>query len=287
MRIIDTHCHAGHNWFEPVETLLFEMNSNGVSEAVLIQHGGTYDNDYLFECAERFPGRFKVVVLLDPDDPDQPGTLTKLAKRGAAGVRLYPQSRVKGRDALATWKKAGELGLAVSCLGQTDMFASDEFHSLVKECSKTQIVVEHLAGAKPTTMPGDRQFRKALELARLPNTTIKVPGLGEFTARPPRLAPRLRFGEVQPLFEMAYEAFGPRRMMWGSDFPPSAGREGYRNTLEGVRTHPAFSRGDDLEWVLGKTAARVWGFDKRTPAGERTTGRAGGGRASGRRTRSR
>ena len=52
MQIIDTHCHAGRNWFEPIETLLFQMDSNGVDGAVLIQHGGTYDNDYLFECAE-------------------------------------------------------------------------------------------------------------------------------------------------------------------------------------------------------------------------------------------
>ena len=60
---------------------------------------------------------------------------------------------------------------------------------------------------------------------------------------------------------MAYEAFGPDRMMWGSDYPPSAGREGYRNTLEGVRNHPAFANDDDIDWVLGKTAARIWKFD--------------------------
>jgi L-fuconolactonase len=262
VRIIDTHCHAGHNWFEPVETLLFEMNSNDVSEAVLIQHGGTYDNDYLFECAERFPGRFKVTVLVDPEDPDQPGTLAKLAKRGAAGIRLYPQSRAAGKDPLATWKKAGDLGVVVSCLGGTELFAADEFHATVKACPGTTIVVEHLAGAKPTTMPDDPQFRKALELARLPNTYIKIPGLGEFTPRPPRLAPRLNFGKVQPLIEKVYEAWGPRRMMWGSDFPPVAGREGYRNALDGLRNHPALKNGDDGEWVLGKSAAKVWGFDK-------------------------
>ena len=46
--IIDTHCHAGKNWFLPIESLEFEMNQAGVDAAVLIQHGGTYDNDYLF-----------------------------------------------------------------------------------------------------------------------------------------------------------------------------------------------------------------------------------------------
>lgn len=260
MRTIDTHCHAGLNWFEPVETLLFEMNSNGVSEAVLIQHGGTYDNDYLFECGETYPGRFKVVVLVDPEDRDQPGALAKLAKRGAAGIRLYPQSRARGGDPLATWKKAADLGVIVSCMGSVEQLATDEFHSLVKACSGTTIVVEHLAGAKPTTMPDDGLFKKALKLADLPNTYVKVPGLGEFTPRPPRLAPHLKFDKIQPLIEMVYGAWGPQRMMWGSDFPPVAGREGYRNALEGVRRHPSFSKSGDLEWVLGKTAAQVWGF---------------------------
>ena len=100
----------------------------------------------------------------------------------------------------------------------------------------------------------------ALALSNLPNTYVKVPGLGEFTGRPPRLAPEFRFDNVSPLIEMVRDTFGVRRMMWGSDFPPSAGREGYGNTLEGVRTYPAWADSDEVEWVMGKTAVGVWGF---------------------------
>ena len=39
MRIVDTHTHAGINWFEPVELLIHQMNLNDVEKAVLIQHG--------------------------------------------------------------------------------------------------------------------------------------------------------------------------------------------------------------------------------------------------------
>lgn len=56
------------------------------------------------------------------------------------------------------------------------------------------------------------------------------------------------------------DAFGPERMMWGSDWPPSAGREGYANTLRGVMEHPAFKGDGELEQVMGLTAKRVWGF---------------------------
>ena len=260
--IIDTHCHAGQNWFLPIESLEFEMNRAGVDAAVLIQHGGTYDNNYLFQEAAKRGGRFKVVVLVDPKHPDPLGKLEQLAGQGAAGVRIAPDGQF---DALSSvtemWRKAGELGLVVSSLGDDRLFASSGFKTIVDDCPDTQVVIEHLAGVGISDPPYT-YFESALASAERPNTTIKVPGLGEITPRPPILLPEFTFDEIPPLFEIAMEAFGPDRMMWGSDFPPSAGREGYANTLAGVRSHPAFANGDDLDWILGKTAARVWGFDR-------------------------
>jgi hypothetical protein len=37
MMIVDTHCHALPHWFEPVETLLHQMNANGVEKATLVK----------------------------------------------------------------------------------------------------------------------------------------------------------------------------------------------------------------------------------------------------------
>lgn len=261
MVIIDTHCHAGGNWFEPIEVLEFQMNRCGVDAAVLIQHGGTYGNDYLFEEAAKRSDRFKVVVLIDPESDDPLGDLSRMAEQGAAGVRIYPGQPFKTKHPHDIWRKAGELGMVVSSLGKADQFASDEFKQMLDACPDTPVVIEHLAGVG-IAEPPYAAFESALECASRPITTIKVPGLGEITRRPPRLLPDFRFDDVPPLFEMAKDAFGAQRMMWGSDFPPSAGREGYQNTLEGVRSHPAFASADDVEWVLGKTAARVWGFDK-------------------------
>ncbi|HIF71483.1 MAG TPA: amidohydrolase [Dehalococcoidia bacterium] len=259
--IIDTHCHAGQNWFLPIESLEFEMNQAGVDGAVLIQHGGTYDNNYLFDEAGKRGDRFKVVVLVDPSDTDPLGTLEKLAEQGAAGVRIAPDETYNALSGVTDiWRKAGELGLVVSSLGNAKRFSADSFKKIIDDCPDTQIVIEHLAGVGMADPPY-ADYVSALECAQRPNTTIKVPGLGEITCRPPILLPNFRFNNIPPLFEMAYDAFGADRMMWGSDYPPAAGREGYGNTLEGVRTHPAFSNGDDIDWVLGKTAARVWGFD--------------------------
>ncbi|MGH2542551.1 MAG: amidohydrolase family protein, partial [Ardenticatenaceae bacterium] len=216
---------------------------------------------YLFECARRFPGRFAVVVIVDTDRPDAPQALEHWAKEGAAGVRLGPTVRSPGSDPLAIWRKAAELGLVVSSLGSVNDFASDEFASLVSKLPNLPIIVEHLAGVGQNAEPPYATYKKALALANYPNTYVKVPGLGEISVRPPVLKPNFQFDHTPPLFEMACDAFGPRRMMWGSDFPPSAGREGYRNALRGVKEHPAFKNGDDLEWVMGKTALSVFKFD--------------------------
>ena len=70
MEIVDTHTHAGINWFEPMELLLHQMNLNNVAKAVLIQPRrpltGGYGHTDLFSSAwTYFPGRFVVVVIVD------------------------------------------------------------------------------------------------------------------------------------------------------------------------------------------------------------------------------
>ena len=268
MITVDAHCHAGTNWFEPVEMILHQMNLNGVQRAVLIQHGGNYDNRYLLECVQRFPGRFSAVVGVDPGQPDAPATLEGLAKEeGVVGLRLRPAERSPDPDPLALWRKAAELGLPVSCFAiNADHIAAPEFRALVEEVPNCTIVLEHLAGIYRSVSPESAtapytSYRAALTLATHSNLYIKFGGLGEFCTRSPRLVPQFGFAEVPPLIEMAYEAFGPRRMMWGSDFPPVGGREGYRNALQGTLEHPAFSSQEDREWVFGQTALAVWGLE--------------------------
>ena len=266
MIVVDTHCHVATNWFEPVEMMLYQMNLNSVEKAVLIQHGGNYDNRYLLECVRRFPGRFAAVVGVDPSQPDAPATLDRLAQeKEVVGVRLRPTARSTSDDSLAIWRKAGELGLVISCFAvDVGDIATPEFRGLVEALPNCTIVLEHLAGIyRPrspdsATMPPYTAYRTALELAKYPNTYVKFGGLGEFCVRPPRLQPQLGFDEVPPMLEMAYEAFGPHRMMWGSDYPPVSSREGYRNALQGPMNHSAFRSQEDREWAFGKTALSVW-----------------------------
>ena len=264
MLIIDTHVHTGDNWEEPIETLLYHMDKNGVSHAVLAQLNGHYDNSYILDCARRYGNKFKAVVILDPEDKSRPKTLEALHKQGAAGLRINIRKPYAPEDPV--FKVAGELGIVVSVIGKVEQFASASFKKLLDNCPKTQFCLEHLA--RDARASGDfceppyDGYKASLELARWPNTTVKVPGLGEIVKRPLRFPSGsvFPFAAVPPLFEMAKEAFGSKRMMWGSNFPPCAKVEGYHHALQWVRDYPAFQNGDDVEWIMGKSAAKLWGF---------------------------
>ena len=258
MLIVDSHCHAGESWFEPIESLLFQMDRNGVEKGVLIQHRGMFDNTYLLNCAKRHPDRFVVAALVDTSRAEAPDELVRWASEGAVAVRLAPSERSPGDDPLAIWRKAAELGLAVSSLGTLGEFASDQFSDLVAALPELRIVVEHLASVGTSGGEVGAAYARALELARFPNTYIKTGGLGEINDRPAILPAEFGFTEPTPYLEMALEAFGPRRCMWGSDFPPVSNREGYRNALHGVINHPALADPDDREWVMGRTAGGVF-----------------------------
>jgi len=65
MTIVDTHCHTGIHKYEPVESLLFHMDSSDVDKAVLIQHAGETDNSYHVECLQKFPGRFASAMIVE------------------------------------------------------------------------------------------------------------------------------------------------------------------------------------------------------------------------------
>src|SRR5438552_1390668 len=113
MLIVDSHCHASLGWYEPVETLLYQMDANGVERAVLTQLRWQTNNEYQMECVRRYPGRFASVVIVDEGRPDAIQTLERLAAEWASGVRFRPNTRSFGDDPLAIWRAAERLGLSV------------------------------------------------------------------------------------------------------------------------------------------------------------------------------
>ncbi|MBV9171677.1 MAG: amidohydrolase family protein [Chloroflexi bacterium] len=255
--VVDSHCHASLEWYEPIETLLFEMDRNGVDAAILIQINGQYDNAYQAECVKRYPGRFASVVMVDHAKPDAPQTLERLHAEGASGVRLAPTVRSPGDDPLAIWHAAERLGLSISCGGKAADFATPAFAQLVEQLPRAKVVVEHLGGL--SRADDNAQREQVFKLARFSNVYMKVTGVGEFAARAMPVKAPFPFEEPIPTFlEQAYQAFSPARLMWGSDFPPVASREGYGRALQGCRDQFANKPRADLDRIFDATARAVF-----------------------------
>jgi len=252
MTIVDTHCHAGLHKYEPIESLLFHMERSGVDKAVLIQHMGNYDNAYHVECLQQYPGRFASALLVEPDDDG--ARVRSWSERGLVGIRLPAGWRARGSDPLAQWRAAAQLGLVVSAPSSPATLLSAEFAEVLNTFPDLQIVIEHLAGIGRGAQPPYDEFKKVLSLAERPNLTIKLPGFGEFCALPHP------FAHIPPLAEMTIEAFGPQRVMWGSDFPPVSSREGYDNALRFPMEYLSGLTQEEREWIFGRTALRAWKF---------------------------
>jgi L-fuconolactonase len=262
MLTIDTHCHASASWFEPIEVLLFQMDGNAVDKAVLIQHRGEYDNSYLLECAQANPGRFAVVAIVDTDQHDAPETLAQWAAQGVQGVRFTTRTRSPGKDPLAIWREAAELGLVVSCLDTSVSYVSEEFQTLVREFPHLRIMIEHFGFWRSEGQAGHDYFPKLMELAKYPNLYLKVPGFGEYVPRPfPARNPPFDLDTAPRYIDMAMEAFGVDRMVIGTDYPPSSEREGYTNVVRYLREYLTRFSTQQQEAILGGTAASLFRFD--------------------------
>jgi L-fuconolactonase len=259
--IVDSHCHASTCWYEPLESLLHQMDRNNVERAILIQIKGQTDNSYQQECMRRYPERFASVVLVDAGSSSGAGDLRRLAGEGATGVRLAATTRSPGSDPLLIWRVAEELGLAVSCSGTAHEFASEEFARLVETFPGLPIVLEHLAASnRPDASDEERSDRlRAFTLARFPNAYMKIHGLGEFATRAMPVTEPFPFEEPIPdLLEQVYQAFGARRMMWGSDFPPVSSREGYTNALQLTMQRLGSLTSEERDLIFSQVALSVF-----------------------------
>ena len=164
--IIDTHCHAGRNWFEPLDVLLYQMETNGVSKAVLIQHRGVFDNSYLISSANKYPKTFKVCGILDPNESNPIQKLSQLKSEGVSGIRLNNDEkffRVPNEDFI---RAAGDLEMVISYHGTVEFFASNDFKNIIEKCPETKIIMEHLAGVGFLPYPYSL-YKSALECSEI------------------------------------------------------------------------------------------------------------------------
>jgi L-fuconolactonase len=122
---------------------------------------------------------------------------------------------------------------------------------LMEKLPDLTLVIDHMADC-PVNQP--REFEKLIALKRFPNVFVKTSHTWSLSRHP---YPWL---DSQELVKRLYNTFGPRRLMWGTDWPIIEGVAKYDQALTVVRDDMKFLNADDKRWILSKAIEQVWPF---------------------------
>ncbi len=273
MTIIDPHVHVWtqdpkYPWAKDhtnppgteknVEMLVAHMKHNGVAHTVLVQYiGYRWDNSYTFDSMRKYPGLFQAVARVNPLDPAAPEHGWKLKEQGFRGIRLSPAPDASGdwyRGPLMAplWKAAEVAKIPMQILAGPSRMP--DTGALIEKFPELDVVIDHMADT-PVGQP--RELDKLIALARYPRVFVKISHTWTLSKR------EYPWRDTHEHVKRLYAAFGPQRLMWGTDWPVCESQRGsYSQALTSVRDEMKFFNEDDLSWILSKTIERIWKFTK-------------------------
>jgi L-fuconolactonase len=244
--------------FDPTpEALLDLMRANGVAKTVIIQviHY-RYDNSYLAAVLKQYPKYFRGVCRVDPLDPAAPDHLSSImAQTGFHGVRISPAADATG-DWISgplmppLWKRCEQLKVPMTLLAPISR--APEIGKLIERFPDLTVVIDHMADC-PVDQPG--QLDKLIALARYPKVFIKISHTWSLSKQ------EYPWLDSQELVKRLYVAFGPKQLMWATDWPIAKERASYAQRLDVIKTGMSFLNAEDRRSLLSETVRRVWAFE--------------------------
>ena len=282
-RLIDTHLHqwdldqCAYEWLDADLPPVFQqlrrtfhvtearehIEATGVTEAVLVQAENSLADTEAMLGVEAAPdNRVTAVVgwfdLLDPEGAS--ATLDALAASGpVVGIRHLihdePDPDWVLQPAVAeSLGVLAEHGMAYDFVG-VQLRHLEHVPTLASAVGDLRIVIDHLN--KPPI--GTDDYPRWVELMRaaasFPNVFAKVSGLHNVTPHADWTPDDLRGA-----FDVAFEAFGSGRLMFGSDWPVCNIGGGYRRQVEAFEALIAPLDAEDTEDLRWRSACRAYGL---------------------------
>jgi predicted TIM-barrel fold metal-dependent hydrolase len=234
------------------------MDGAGVNACVLVPPSWEGErNDVCLAAAREHPKRFAVMGRLDPDAPESRAKIATWRKQpGMLGLR-FTMHRPFLRPLLTEgridwlWPEAEKAGVPVMTLAlHSDMRLIDR---VAERHPRLKLTIDHLG---LTTGKGAEAFQhidNVLALAKRPNVAVKVSCLPYYTTD------KYPFRALHPYIRRVYDAFGPKRMFWGSDLSrlPCS----YRQSLTYLSVEIPWLTAGDKEWILGRGVCEWLGWN--------------------------
>jgi L-fuconolactonase len=235
-----------------------ELEGSDLQGSVAVQvRQSLEETRWLLELADSSPWILGVVGWVDLRSPDVRSQLKVLARNPKlVGVRHIVQSEPDDQfllqpDFLRGISALEEFDLAYDILIYTKHLpvAAD----FVRRFPRQRFVLDHLA--KPPIKSGDIDLwaPRIRRLAEFPNLFCKLSGLvteADWQHWEPE--------QIIPFLDVALEAFGPDRLMIGSDWPVCLVATSYARWVEVVKNYLPEQPPECREGVLGGNAQRFW-----------------------------
>jgi L-fuconolactonase len=229
------------------DLLLQEMKAAGVDRAVLVSPSFEgMRNDVVLAAAREHPAHFRAMGRIDPEttrDLD----LAWLRQPGMLGLRFAFQRKLP-RAALLEgrvdwlWPQAERAGVPLMLFVQmTDLHVIE---AVAARHPGLRLTLDHLSLHEGKDEAAFHDLHKLLPLAKHGNVAVKASCL------PLHTTDAYPFRRLHPWMRRVYDAFGPKRIFWGSDLSrlPCS----YRQCVTMFTEELPWLSGADLEWIMGR-----------------------------------
>ena len=238
------------------ERLLAIAQPCRVERVILVQMSfyGT-DNSYMLHAIQSYPGVFAGIAVVDYHSHGIESEMTRLHSLGVRGVRIDRGSRtgewLETGSMRKFWSLAAEKHMAICTL--VDPHSIPSLDRMCAAHPETTVVVDHMARIGMDGHIRPVELQSLCGLARYPRVHVKV---SAFYALGKKQYP---YTDLIPMIHSLYDAYGPSRLMWGSDSPFQVeAPHSYVGSLELIRDRLDFLTASDAEWLLGKSAESVF-----------------------------
>jgi L-fuconolactonase len=241
------------------DDLLKEMDAAGVDRAVLVPPGWEGGrNDLALAAARAHPDRFAVMGRI-PNNKlrtsqgvlenwrDRPGMLgVRLAFNTPRAAEIFADGRL---DWL--WKEAEAAGVPLMVLvWHSELHFID---AIAERHPRLKLVMDHFSlDSSKRDEEAFRDFDKLLAIAKRPNVAVKASALPCYTSD------TYPYRSLHPYLRKAYDAFGPRRMFWGTDLSRSP--IPYRQQVTMFTEEIPWLSEDDKTWIMGRGVCEWLGW---------------------------